>query len=275
MSIEFLGIDTETTGLDADKNQIIDICLLLIDDKFEVKDELHLFAFPSADAVIEPKAIEVNGYTQEKWVEKNAVTQEEMFNRIYEFIKGYKRLKLIAHNVGFDQGFLKKLFEKHYKPGDGRIPFGNLVDYHNLDTMCIAMFIDFAKVGQSRRSYRLATLTEAYGVEHDAAHTARSDIYGCVKLLHKMKEAMLGLSDAMPFEMKTASNTYSRIIVKTDSINNVWEFQYGKHKGSRVMDVAIKDHTYIRAVLGFTDLAPEQRTYLEEVYITVTAPKTA
>lgn len=263
MSIEFLAIDTETTGLDATKNQIIDICLLLIDGEFEIKDELHVFAFPDADAIIEPGAVKVNGYAPELWREKGALTQAAMFEEVYKFVKNYKKLKLIAHNVVFDGAFLKQLFEKHCGPD--KIPYNKIMDYHSLDTMGISMFLDYVQTGKARKSYRLASLTSDYGIEHSEAHTARSDIHSTIALLRAMKNAVIGTLAVAPGITKESANV-SKIIVNVDTVNNVWEFHHGMHKGRIVSDIAKEDPTYIRNVLTFPDLSPAQRAYLESVY---------
>ena len=200
MSIEFLGIDTETTGLTAGKNQIIDISLLLIDGNFEVQSELGVFAFPDSDAIVEEVATKINGYDPETWAAKGAVTQAAMAAAVYTFIKPHKRLKLIAHNVSFDKGFLEALLKKHEAPG--QIAFGQMIDYHSLDTMGIAMFLDYVKSGKARKSYRLGALTSDYSIEHANAHAAREDIFACLNLLKAMRDAVKGTLVIAPGVMK-------------------------------------------------------------------------
>jgi len=261
--IEFLGIDTETTGLVAGKNQIVDLCLLKIDGNFEVKEELQIYAFPDADAVVDPGAIKVNGYDPEEWRNKGAVSQTTMAAAVYNFLKPHSRLKLIAHNVSFDKGFLEALLLKHSDPS--QVPFGKMVDYHSLDSMCIAMFLDYVNTGKSRKSYRLGALTADYNIEHTGAHEARGDIYACLNLLKAMRDAVKGTLAVAPGAMKEGSS-FSKIIIQTNSESNIWEFHHGAHKGRTVQDVACTDVSYIRHVLSFNDLSPAQRAHLEHVY---------
>lgn len=263
MSIEFLGIDTETTGLVAGKNQIVDICLLLIDGNFEVQKELQIYALHDADAVLDPGALKVNGYDPDEWRNKGAMSQVAMATAVYEFLKPHSRLKLIAHNVSFDKGFLEALLLKHADPS--QVPFGKMVDYHSLDSMCIAMFLDYVNSGKARKSYRLGALTADYSIEHTAAHEARGDIYACLNLLKAMRDAVKGTLAVAPGAMKEGSS-FSKIIIQTNSESNIWEFHHGAHKGRTVQDVACTDVSYIRHVLSFNDLSPAQRAHLEHVY---------
>lgn len=260
MPIEFLGIDTETTGLKPGENQIVDICLLLIDGNFEVQKELNVFAFPDETAVIAPEATKVNGYDRDKWAAQGAVTQAAMAESVAAFLKPYSRLKLIAHNVPFDRGFLEALLTKHTQ-----LPVGKVLDYHALDTIPIAIFLDYVQSGTARKSYRLASLTEDYNVEHGSVHAARGDIYGCLALLKAMRDAVKGTLTVAPGAMKNGSS-FSKIIALTDSASDTWEFHHGAHKGRTSLDVANTDITYIRHVMTFDDLSQAQRTHLEKLY---------
>jgi DNA polymerase III epsilon subunit-like protein len=262
MPITFLGIDTETTGLKATENQIIDICLILINEKFEVVDELSAFAHPDENAIVDPIAVRVNGYSREVWEAKGATTQHHMARKVYDFIAPHSRLKLIAHNVNFDEGFLKALLAKHALPT--WTPYGKMVDYHNLDTMGIAMFLDFVGTGTARKSYRLASLTEDYGIEHEGAHTARSDIHACLNLLKAMRDVVAGKISFTAGAPRLGA--YSKIIACMDSVAGLWEFNAGTHKGHSVVEIAKEDPGYIRYVLTFNDLSPEQRAHLEQVH---------
>lgn len=263
MPIEFLAIDTETTGLDSNTDQVIDICLILLDQDFTQLDELNLFAMPEAHVVVSPGAAKANGYTPEKWAGLEAITQDELAKQVYEFVYKYSSLKLIAHNVPFDQGFLKQLFERHAatRGVEGKT-FSRVFGYHHIDTIPISLFMDHATQGRFRRSYSLANLTKDFGIAHDAAHTAKSDIKACLDLLRYHKQVVQGL---VPM-IKAGTAYYSKIISKIDSETNTWVFSQGKYEGRPVTSVLVDDHTYIRHVLGFGDLSPEQRTYLEHAY---------
>lgn len=263
MQVEFLAIDTETTGLDSGTDQVIDICLILLDRDLNQLDELNLFALPDPHIVVSPGAAKANGYTPEKWAGLEAITQDELAKQVYEYVYKYSSLKLIAHNVPFDQGFLKQLFERHAATrGTEARAFSRVFGYHHIDTIPISLFMDHAVQGSFRRSYSLANLTKDFNIAHDSAHTAKSDIKACLDLLRHHKQVVQGLVPAV----KATTMYYSKIISKIDSETNTWVFSQGKYEGRHVTSVLVDDHTYIRHVLSFQDLSPEQRTYLEHTY---------
>jgi DNA polymerase III alpha subunit (gram-positive type) len=263
MPVEFLAIDTETTGLDSSTDQVIDICLILLDRELNKLDELSLFALPDPHIVVSPVAAQVNGYTPEKWAALEAITQDELAKQVYEFVYKYSNLKLIAHNVPFDQGFLKQLFTRHVVTrGVAAREYSKVFGYHHIDTIPISLFMDHAVQGSFRRSYSLANLTKDFEIAHEDAHTAKSDINACLNLLRYHKQVVQGF---VPM-VKAATVYYSKIISKIDSETNTWVFSQGKYEGRPVTSVLADDHTYIRHVLGFADLSPEQRTYLEHTY---------
>jgi DNA polymerase III alpha subunit (gram-positive type) len=262
MPIEFLAIDTETTGLDSNTDQVIDICLILLDNNLKQVDELNLFALPDSHIVVSPGAAKANGYTPEKWAGLEAITQDELAKQVYEFVYRYNSLKLIAHNVPFDQGFLKQLLDRHVARTPEARTYSKIFGYHHIDTIPISLFMDHAVQGSFRRSYSLVNLTKDFGIVHESAHTAKSDIRACLDLLQHHKQIVQGL---VPMT-KSATTYYSKIIAKIDSETNTWVFAQGKYEGRPVTSVLADDHTYIRHVLGFGDLSPEQRTYLEHAY---------
>lgn len=276
MPVEFLAADTETTGLDSSSAQIIEICLILLDSQLEPVDELHLFASPDEHIVVEPGAAKVNGYTPEKWASHNAITQDELARRVYEFTSAYASLKLIAHNVPFDQSFLKASYERHRVTldlvGAPAKPYSKTFGYHHIDTIPICLFMDYAVQGSFRRSYSLANITKDFNIPHDNAHTAKADIKACLDLLRYQKDVLQGL---VPPVVKSATSYYSKIITKmngpgSDSADaaakHSWLFTQGKYRGCAVPKIMAEDPTYIRHVLSFQDLSPDQRAYLEQLY---------
>jgi DNA polymerase III epsilon subunit-like protein len=61
-------IDLETTGLDPKFHEIIEIgCVVFDSDTFEILDTLDIKAKPQHIERAHPKALEVNGYTEDAW----------------------------------------------------------------------------------------------------------------------------------------------------------------------------------------------------------------
>jgi DNA polymerase III epsilon subunit-like protein len=115
-------IDTETSGLDPQKCEILEIGAVNYNtgETFEVKvHPLHI-----KDA--EPRALEVNGYNEKDWEE--AFLLPNALKLLSQFIGG--EAYMAAFNVSFDRAFL----EKAYKDCNLPYPF----HYHHLDVMSIA-----------------------------------------------------------------------------------------------------------------------------------------
>ena len=92
-------LDTETTGLSADKDRIVEIACIELNNHIPTKNIFHTFINPetkdSADA------FNVHGYSDEFL--SNKLKFREIAKNFLNFIKDKK---LIIHNADFDLGFL-------------------------------------------------------------------------------------------------------------------------------------------------------------------------
>lgn len=100
--------DTETTGMNTDGpvylgHRVIEIgCVEVIDRKLTGKT-FHVFIKP--DRPVDPEAIEVHGITDDFLADKPDFS--EIADDFIEFIRG---AEIVAHNAGFDVGFLNHEF---------------------------------------------------------------------------------------------------------------------------------------------------------------------
>ena len=154
-------LDTETTGLDANKDRIIELALLLVDvdvktglplQVLEVYDELEDPGFP-----IPPDALRVTGITDAMVAGKRL---DEA--RIAELTAGVSLV--IAHNARFDRGFIEK-----------RLPA-----FASLPWCCSVNEIDW--VAQGRGSAKLEFLAHEMGWFYDA-HRAEMDCHALLAVL--------------------------------------------------------------------------------------------
>ena len=103
--------DTETTGLDAVKNDIIQIAGIIEIDG-EVMEEFHFKCQPHSYENISPQALKINGYTVEqlKTFEDPHVIHKKLVDIFSKYIDKYDREDKFypaGQNIRFDMGFLK------------------------------------------------------------------------------------------------------------------------------------------------------------------------
>ena len=93
-------IDIETTGLSASEHEVIEFAIIKkVDGKIVLRTEFKIK--PDHIERAHPKALEINGYTPEKW--EGALSQEEGARRMVEALEG---CICAGHNIGFDIGFI-------------------------------------------------------------------------------------------------------------------------------------------------------------------------
>ena len=95
--------DLETTGLEQDNDDIIEICVV------NHTDDTHYTTLVQSD--LDNSAVHINHITRDMYQEKG-VPLMSMVTSLISFI-GQEECYLIAHNNdNFDQGFLKRAFQK-------------------------------------------------------------------------------------------------------------------------------------------------------------------
>jgi DNA polymerase III alpha subunit (gram-positive type) len=160
-------IDTETTGLDADKGEIIELAAILTTpDNSKVLKTLEVkfrMEFPER---AEKKALEVNGYNDIEWaVEKCASDKAAV---AVDLLHMTDDAILIGHNVSFDERFVDVFLRRlAYKPN---------WHYHKIDTVVLAWPLVIA--GRAKW-LRLGDVCEALGIKQDGAHRAMTDALTC------------------------------------------------------------------------------------------------
>lgn len=254
----FFGFDVETTGLDSAQAEIISISMQLLGEDLSHIATETIYAFPSRGCPAEAAAI--NGYTEELWQQRGAVNQRGLFDRIGSFTAEQKGLIPIGHNVKFDIGMLEALFKALHSDGPdaGRKLFGRIFSYHSIDTVGIAMFFDMVMFKKIGSTYKLVELTKRFGISHETAHDAASDVTASIDLFRHLFVTLGGDRLNVP-----TPEVFSRMMIKQ---GETWVINGGKKKGVSVMDAAKEDVTYIDWMLRkLEDLSPEQRAYLLEV----------
>lgn len=142
-------VDLETTGLNPLKAEILEIGAIVYDINEGTIQEYNAKIKPLRIESADPKALEVNGYTEKEW--KKAGTLEEALRGLGEICEG---ATFLAYNVSFDWSFLEVAYETTGLP----VPF----HYHRLCVMSMATI----KIPKSKvQSYSLKTVCAFLGIE--------------------------------------------------------------------------------------------------------------
>lgn len=133
----FILVDTETTGFDEKKNQILEIGILVIKD-LKVIDEFEV-KIKHREYTMSAKAMSANKIDIIEH-EKEAVWEKEAAEKILEFLNMHKDENeegyiVIGQNVQFDIKFIEEMFLRTYKIKEYR----QAVSYRSLDLMQLAM----------------------------------------------------------------------------------------------------------------------------------------
>ncbi len=100
--IKEVVLDTETTGLSIEKDRIVEIACIELDDHLPTKNLFHTFLNPEGVKVSED-AFEIHGYSNEFLNDKPKF--KDIARDFIQFIEGKK---IIIHNADFDLNFLNK-----------------------------------------------------------------------------------------------------------------------------------------------------------------------
>lgn len=174
-------IDTETTGLDPNFHEVIEIGCVVADWKPDLFGERTLVESSTLDIKIipehieraDPKALAVNHYAKRDW--SQAISRKEAIMELARVAKG---AIFIAQNVTFDWSFLQQAAESvgialdqefHFRKLDlASIAFGRLPDDPKLER------------------YTLRELSQYFGIRNEDAHTALSDARTAFEIYRKL-----------------------------------------------------------------------------------------
>ena len=164
-------VDVETTGLNPNYHEMIDIGIIIINQNLEIKGQYFSKVLPSFPERIDPMAQNINGFNLQRWTQEEAISEEELINQMNIFLNNYIGKPIfIAFNSWFDSGFVRNLLNEHdYK-------FNDWFDYRVLDIPSIALACGyFPKTPDFNE--KLATLLEVQPETKDPLkHTGESGV---------------------------------------------------------------------------------------------------
>lgn len=186
----FLCIDTETTGQDPSKHDIIDLAVIQYIDGIEVS-RFSMLATPERSVSL--GALKVNSTTPNDWTtNRGRYSQKELVTDFVDYLvknvfTKKEKPTLLMHNGCFDLKFIESLLSRNSYEG-----FSEVVQWSIQDTSTIANFL--MKVGKLDMSYiSLEKLVKhfdikgPFGVAHQASYDAEATWLVYNKLLELVK----------------------------------------------------------------------------------------
>ncbi len=241
----YVLFDTETTG-NQEQDRIIQVGAMIVHSKenIEVFDELCSTTVP-----ISLEAMEVHNITPDVIENLPPYAETAFSKKVVEL--NHKENYLIAHNINFDLGMLKKEgFVNHYTLIDTvRCAKHLLPDspYHRLQYLRYAL-----------------ELYKTEGAEADKlgitikAHDAIGDVLVMKLLLSKLVQLTQENFPGVNPMQKMAELTQTPVMMKT--------FKFGKYKGREIEEIANEDMGYVKWMRNNLDL-DEDMTFTLDHYL--------
>ena len=243
----FAIIDIETCGAKFDfrKGRIIEISIL-IHDGLSVVDEFTSLIHP--ECYISTYFTNISGITNA--MVDNAPKFYEVAKKILEITKDKI---FVAHNVGFDYGFVKD-------------EFASLGYQYKRDTLCTVRLS--RKLIPGLKSYSLGNLCDYLGIENEARHRARGDAMATAKLFDVLMQIK---SDHPLYKTKGLDEIMVRRIDKIkkyilDKLPETCGVYYFLDQDQKIIYIGKSTNMYNRALSHFNNKEQKGRKMLNELY---------
>jgi len=174
-------IDTETTGLIAGVNEIIQIAVVIMDDDFKFVDKFVSLVKPMHEGNINLDALKVNRIKMDDLLSAPTPLQvRNAFFQWHEEVHDSMMIEPLGHNYMFDRDFLKIFF--------GNDLYAEKFYYKTRDTFTLAQaLIDRGSLDVGSTS--LIGLCEHFDIPIKA-HNALGDVLATMNLYRKLLEVI-------------------------------------------------------------------------------------
>jgi DNA polymerase III subunit epsilon len=186
--MNLLVIDTETGGLNPEIDSLLSVAAVVWRDQELIAEKQFFVCEPEIRMDADSFGIHGLGAT---WLQENGSPPREVVAQLESFIAQYypanELLVLAGHNVGFDVGFLKRLYRL------ANANFSKRFSHRTLDTASVALFMILAEVlppGAASSDELFGFFKIPFGKKE--RHSALGDARATARLIN----AMLALLDS-------------------------------------------------------------------------------
>ncbi|MDP2177964.1 exodeoxyribonuclease I [Methylicorpusculum sp.] len=186
--------DYETFGIDPQWDRPVQFAGVRTDYDFNaIDDPLVIYCKPSEDYLPDPESCAITGITPQLAVEKGA-SEAEFIARILEKLLVSNTCVLGYNSIRFDDEVTRNtLYRNLYDPYQREWQNGNSRwDLIDVVRSCYALRpegIEWPLDDAGSPVFRLEVLTQANGIQHQAAHDALSDVYATIALAKLIRQA--------------------------------------------------------------------------------------
>lgn len=238
---DIVAFDVETTGLNPQKDYIIQLAMIKLDAQtLEVKEQKKCYINPDGDYEISPQAFEKHGLTKE-FLKQNGVNLKGVGQKIVDF---FDNCDILTYNGnGFDVYFL----------------YSNLkavgIDF-NIDDR---IFYDAFLMYKSLHPSTLEAVYEYYtGNKLEGAHDAFNDVRATIEVFKHLHQSPyeknplntnwegLTRDEMKKMEENKLYSPEKSINVRLLDDDQLITFAMGKYKEEEFMSVCKKDPQYIK-----------------------------
>jgi DNA polymerase III epsilon subunit-like protein len=163
--MKFVFVDTETTGLDHTKHEMLEIAIVVIENGEKTTIERKIK--PTNLETAQPKALEVNGYNEEEWAEAQE-WDKQMSLEFRDLIRG---AMIVGHNPMFDLRFIEAACTRF----GVRLPLRPV-----FDTKCAAYMLGHNRLGMDKIREQDENMTK------EGSHRALKDVEDCIYLFESV-----------------------------------------------------------------------------------------
>ena len=180
----FAAIDIETTGLDVERHEIIDIALAPLRPDFTIATEMPEFTVrirAKHPETAESQALQINGLNPQ-----DGISREEAAADFRQWLAdcGIEKIIPVAHNLEFDMKFIRRTF-----PAESKV-----FSHHGRDSMRLALAVNDIvrrENGEERfASVSLRAVKDVLNIPGESCHRAVEDAKDAAHVYRKLTELL-------------------------------------------------------------------------------------